>query len=264
MQENKTAKSVILYVSLAFGLPLICVLLIKNLSVFQAGTPNFMLFGFEAMTPVISALLATAMLGGRKELSAFLRKLYIRNIKISYILLAAIMPIAVLTATKLTLLLSGNAAQLLSSITLKKLVIVLWALVAEEIGWRGFFQENVGAKFGYITTPLIVGGVWALWHFHFFWTGTMSAPILLFMLGCIAESYGYYWVTERSKGNIIPASVWHFTGNLFISLYTIAPSYNNGSTLPYLLFVGYTILMALIIVFCEHNARKCVPGRYQK
>jgi len=84
----------------------------------------------------------------------------------------------------------------------------------------------------------------------------MSAPIPLFALGCIAESYGYYWVTTKVKGNIIPASVWHFTSNLFISLFAIDPVYNDGNVLPYLLFVGFTLLMAVIIIVIQKNAAR--------
>jgi len=228
------------------------VLSTKNFGFFQSGAPNFILYGVEAAVPTLSALLVTMLLGGRKGIAAFLRKLYVNNIKILYIISAIIIPMAILTATKLSLLLFENNAHFFSDISSRKLIIILWALIAEEIGWRGFLQEKIGEKFGYIATPLFVGSIWALWHYHFFWTGAMSAPIPLFALGCIAESYGYYWVTTKSKGNIIPASVWHFTSNLFINLFAIDPLYNDGSVLPYLLYVGFTLLMAVILVIRKY------------
>jgi len=260
IKEKKLTKEIVLYVLFAFVLPLICVLLIKNFSIFQLGMPNFILYGIEAMTPTLSALLVTMLLGGRKGIKVFLRRLYASNIKIGYIVLAMIIPVAIFVATKSTLLLFDNNTPFFANISLRKLIIILWALIAEEVGWRGFLQEKFGVRFGYIATPLFVGSIWALWHYHFFWAGTMmSAPILLFALGCIAESYGYYWVTSKSKGNIIPASVWHFTGNLFISLFAISPEYNNGSTLPYLLYIGFTFIMAIIIVVREHNVSNTTP-----
>ena len=39
----------------------------------------------------------------------------------------------------------------------QKIIIVMWALVAEELGWRGYSQEKIEAHVGDALTPLIVG-----------------------------------------------------------------------------------------------------------
>ena len=49
----------------------------------------------------------------------------------------------------------------------QKNIIVMWALVAEELGWRGYLQEKIEAHVGDVLTPLIVGIIWTVWHFHF-------------------------------------------------------------------------------------------------
>ena len=41
----------------------------------------------------------------------------------------------------------------------------MWALVAEELGWRGYLQEKIEAHVGDVLTPLIVGIIWTVWHF---------------------------------------------------------------------------------------------------
>lgn len=242
MNSDDTKKSVLLYILLAFGLPLICVLLIQYVDPFRSGVLHFILYGIEAMTPTLSALIVTLLLGGNDALRAFLKKCYFDNIKLSHVILAIILPTTILTLTKLTSYIFTTP--LISGISSKHLIIVLWALITEELGWRGFLQEKLDRRFGYIITPLILGGIWSLWHYHFFLSGTNTAPFLLFTLGCIAESYSYYWLTRLSKGNVIPASIWHFTGNLWIKLYLINPEYNQGSVVPYLLFVLYTTIIA--------------------
>lgn len=132
----------------------------------------------------------------------------------------------------------------------------MWALIAEELGWRGFLQSKLEIRFGHIATPILIGSIWAVWHYHFFWLGTMSAPLFLFVLGCIADSFGYYWITRKSQGNIIPASIWHFTGNLFFNIYQINPEYNKNSTIPYLLFVMFSIIMAIGITKWGKDSEK--------
>ena len=209
-------KEIFLYLSFVYGLPLICVLIMKNVYVFKSGWLNFILYGIEAMTPTLSAMSVTMILTGRKGLLLFLQKHYTKNIKVGFIILAAMVPMAIFCATKLVMLLIGCSAPLIVGISPRKLLIILWALIAEEAGWRGYLQGRINEKFGYIVTPFLVGVIWALWHYHFYWAGAISVPIFLFATGCITESYGYYWITKKVKGNIIPASIWHFTGNLFI------------------------------------------------
>ena len=252
VKNNQFNKEIVLYLSFAFGLPLICVLLTKKFDIFKSGLLNFILYGIEAMTPTLSALSVTMILTGRNGLSSFLHKLYTRSIGVGYILLGVLVPMLIYCATKLVVFLIGSTAPLIVDISSRKLLIILWALIAEETGWRGFLQERINEKFGYIATPFLVGVIWALWHYHFFWLGTMSIPVPLFAIGCIAESYGYYWITMKGKGNIIPASVWHFTGNLFITLFAINPEYNGNSILPYSLYLIFATIMAVIVIINEH------------
>jgi membrane protease YdiL (CAAX protease family) len=245
MKDENIKKSITLYLIFVFGLPLICVFLVKSFSIFQSETLSYILYGIEAMTPTLAALIVIAILGGNRRVRVFLKKCCFDNIKIHYIALALILPLAVLIITKLTLLIFVGSAPFITGITAKKLLIVMWALFAEEFGWRGFLQEKLDMRCGHLATPILLGSIWALWHYHFFWLGTMSAPLILFLLGCIADSFGYYWVTKKSEGNVIPASLWHFTGNLCFNLFLISPEYNQGSIVPYLLFVVYSIIMAI-------------------
>ncbi|MHB8066259.1 MAG: CPBP family intramembrane glutamic endopeptidase [Ruminiclostridium sp.] len=248
MKDEKIKKSITIFLILVFVLPLICVFLIKNFSIFQSGMLNFIMYGIEAMTPSLAALITTGIFAGSKGIQEFIKKCYFDNIKMRYIALAVILPLAVLTITKATWLIFIEGIPFIEGISARKLIIVMWALIAEELGWRGFLQGKLDKRCGHIATPVLIGIIWALWHYHFFWLGTTSAPLILFAIGCIAESFCYYWLTKKSEGNIIPASIWHFVGNLFIILFLISPQYNQGSIVPYLLFVVYLSLMALGII----------------
>lgn len=257
--SNQRLRFTALFLAVAFGLPLLCVAMVKNITVFQIGIPNLILYGIAAMSPTLAALIVTVTFGGRAGFVSFLRRCYIRNIRLVSILLAILIPFLVLFATKLTLLIGDNSFTPVSGMALKpsRLPVIFWALIAEEMGWRGFLQEQIDNEFGFPATPILVGGVWALWHYHFFWLGTLTAPIVLFVIGCIAESFGYYWITKKAKGNIIPASVWHLTGNFFFNLFLISHEQNNGSNVPYLIFVIYTIIMTVIITCgIQHSKSK--------
>lgn len=247
MKDENMNEYIALILIFAFGLPLICIFLVKNFMIFQSGMPSFILYGIEAMTPTLGALIVIGIFGGSERIRAFLKKCYFDNIKIKYIVLAIILPLSILSITKLTLLIFTHATPFIGHITSKKLIIVMWSLFSEEIGWRGFLQEKLDKHCGNLAAPIFIGTIWALWHYHFFWLEAMSAPLILFLIGCIVDSFGYYWVTKKSKGNIIPASMWHFVWNLCFNLFLISPEYNQGSILPYFIFVIYSTIMAINI-----------------
>lgn len=240
-------KDIYLYLILAFGLPLICVFLVKTFNVLQSGILNFALYGIEAMTPTLASLIVTAYFSGTKKMQVFLKKCYFQNIKVYNIVLGIILPLTIFIITKLTSRIFISGSPFLTAITTKKLLIIMWALIAEELGWRGFLQDKLDQRYGPIVTPLILGIIWALWHYHFFLLGTMSVPLTLFTLGCITDSIALYFLTKKSQGNIIPASIWHFTENLCFSMFLIYPKYNKGSIVPYLIFTIYSAILAVSI-----------------
>lgn len=88
MKSEPIKKPIILFLLLVFTLPLICVFLIKKITLFQSGVFNFVINGIEAMTPSLAALITTAVFTGLSGISVFLKKCYFDNIKPSYIFLA--------------------------------------------------------------------------------------------------------------------------------------------------------------------------------
>jgi membrane protease YdiL (CAAX protease family) len=108
---------------------------------------------------------------------------------------------------KLTSLIFLEGIPFFTGITGKKLIVIMWALVAEEFGWRGFLQEKL----------------------------------------------------DRQFGHIVPSSLWHFTGNLLFNIYLINPEYNQGSIIPYLVFIAYSTIMAICISIWGNNKIQACP-----
>lgn len=175
-----------------------------------------------------------------------------------FCLIGFLLPALVLTIGKSLTYLTPYHNQFLTIPSFNKMIIIAWALVAEELGWRGYLQDEIEKKWGNDMTPLLIGFIWAAWHYHFFISGTMDVPLIPFTYGCIAESYGYYSITKLSDGNIIPASLWHFSGNLFLNLYLINPNWNNGSIVPY--FIINMVSTVYIGVFIYYRRKKRYHG----
>lgn len=90
------------------------------------------------------------------------------------------------------------------------------AALGEEIGWRGFLQEEL-APLGFWRSSLVTGLVWGAWHLPFIAIGSNSpgSPLTGFVtlvLFCAAASPLLALVRERS-GSVLPCAAAHGTWN---------------------------------------------------
>lgn len=243
----RTNKEISWFLFYAFVIPLFCIGLMRFVPVFQEGSIYLILFGIEAASPFMAAVLVTIQLNGVKGLKIFMAERYVCNLNWRITLFAFLMPALILTmARAVTYFMGYNSSSFFIIPDMKRLIIILWAFVAEELGWRGYLQDKFDRNVGAVLSPLLIGVIWALWHYHFFIIGAMEGPLLIFFFGCILESYGYYVLMKLSKGNVVPASLWHFSGNFFLSIYLFNPQWNGGSFIPYLianLFYGINIFI---------------------
>ena len=237
-------QQIAVFLLLAFLLPLVCALILANASVPEA--LSLLLFGLEAATPSLAAILVVFLFSSRSGLRSWLRKCYIDQIDVRLILFGLLLPAVFIPVSKLLSLPITGIAPVPALLSPKKMLIVCWALVAEELGWRGFLQDRLQPYLSSRTLPLFLGLIWAAWHYHFYLANELPVPLFLFVLGCIADSYLYYACTKAAKGNIVPVSILHFSENLFLNIWLINPQNNNGSITPYLVYVALFALAAIL------------------
>jgi membrane protease YdiL (CAAX protease family) len=78
----------------------------------------------------------------------------------------------------------------------------------EEIGWRGFALPHLQRRYSALVSSLIIGLVWAFWHFpnFFFFTPSMLA---VFVPMGIVMSVIYTWVYNSTGGSLFAVVVLH-------------------------------------------------------
>ena len=78
----------------------------------------------------------------------------------------------------------------------------------EEIGWRGFALPHLQRRYSALVSSLILGLVWACWHFpnFFFFTPTMLA---VFVPMGIVISVIYTWVYNSTGGSLFAVVMLH-------------------------------------------------------
>lgn len=89
----------------------------------------------------------------------------------------------------------------------------------EELGWRGFLYPKLRNKYGFVSSSLIVGLIWSIWHYPLILKNTWSNPevdtgkITLFFTGVLVLlSFLYSYLFEQSK-SVWPAVVLHSAHN---------------------------------------------------
>lgn len=250
---------IFLFIFLAYLLPLGCIVLMDPTGLGHSQTVNFILFGIEAASPTIAALVVIVCFEKKSGIKAFFRSSFSPKLKVSTACTAVIIAFASIFIAKIISCLLFKTPFNIAQLTSKQWIVIAWAFVSEEIGWRGFLTKKFTTPSNQKLVPLLVGMTWAFWHYHFFIIGTIDVAIPLFIAGCIADSYVYALLLTISKGNILIAMVFHTASNFMINLLQINPNVNDGNNLPYATYVVVSAVFAIGLhtTLSWHNHRRC-------
>jgi membrane protease YdiL (CAAX protease family) len=88
--------------------------------------------------------------------------------------------------------------------------------VFEEIGWRGFALPGLQRRFRAMPATLILGLLWAGWHFPmFFYRFDYDlATTIGFVVGLLFGAFLLTAIYNSSKGSVIATIIWHVLWNL--------------------------------------------------
>lgn len=192
-------------------------------------------FAFAVMAmlagPSVAGLLMTGIAGGRAGFRQLLSRLLKWRVGISWyavaILPAPLLSVIVLFVLSLTspiFTADNKAAVLLSG------MIAGLATVFEEIGWTGFAVPRLRQRYGILTSGLIVGIPWGIWHLlqQIYISGTYAAgvPLALYLslaifntvAGLTAYRVLLVWIYDRT-GSLPVTTLMHASltaSNIFI------------------------------------------------
>jgi len=115
---------------------------------------------------------------------------------------------------------------------------------AEEFGWRGYALERLQAKWNALISSLILGMIWAFWHFPLWYIeGDVHqiSPFFLFALTIVFLSILFTWVYNNAEGSILVVVVLHTTYNVMSKLGLLSPM---AGVIYIILFFG----LALVVI----------------
>lgn len=208
---------VLSFIVIAFGWTWLLAALIRQSMAF----PLLALFG-----PCVAAIVVLYASRGRASVAQIGGKFYLSRALVPWGILAALLPLLLLVPLWLLQKWCWGATGFeVSGFSLLSLVLAV-LIVGEEIGWRGFLLPYLLQRYPPLTSSLIVGLVWAVWHLPNFLLPDYphyGLPLLAFVVMTLAFSVLFTWFYLNTAGSLVIAVIFHAALNLF-SLVGVEPS----------------------------------------
>ena len=125
----------------------------------------------------------------------------------------------------------------------------------EEMGWRGYVLPRLQAKNNALTSTLILGLIWAIWHLPKYVTHLNIAVFGWAALHFLAFAVIQTWLYNNTKGSLLIVAVSHAISNtvgVFMPMANTVSSENMGS---YVFYVLFEVLAAIVVTVVAGPAR---------
>ncbi|MBI5963111.1 MAG: CPBP family intramembrane metalloprotease [Chloroflexi bacterium] len=221
--------------------------------------------------PALAAIIIVSLAYGWQGLRELFGRLLIWRVGIQWYLVALFMPAFVIFLAININNWTGGAAPDFSSAVfpfgppetplLQKLIILFLVFtlgfdgLGEEIGWRGFALPKLLEGRSSLVSSLILGALWAVWHFPYALTkGTFlsEVPLHWFFINLLAMSIIYTWIFNNTNGSLLPVLLFHAAGNTTSNLLPFLPPATTDLRIYYFT-IAINWVIAIGILFLSNG-----------
>lgn len=220
-----------------------------GLSDFLAGPFNPAAFG-----PLFAALLLTYLQQGGKGVLQLLQRGIDFRFKKVWLAAILFLPFIIFSGSIFTVILAGKRSLDLSVLSNPPYALVAFFVILftagplqEEFGWRGYALPRLQSRFNALTSSVILGFFWWLWHLPaVFIPGRFMADnlVVFFALGVVITltSIIFTWIYNNTNGSILATLLMHTSMNW--SIWLVMPSMKMD-----LITIGFISLFLAVAVF---------------
>ncbi|GAP18500.1 type II CAAX endopeptidase family protein [Levilinea saccharolytica] len=221
----------------------------SGLSDFLAGPFNPAAFG-----PLFAALLLTYLQQGGKGILQLLQRGIDFRFKKVWLAAILFLPLIIFSGSIFAAILVGKRPLDLSVISNPPYALVAFFVILftagplqEEFGWRGYALPRLQSRFSALTSSIILGFFWWLWHLPaVFIPGRFMADNLVTFFALLVvitlTSILFTWLFNHTNGSILATLLMHTSMNW--SIWLAMPSMKMD-----LLTIGFMSLFLAIAVF---------------
>jgi membrane protease YdiL (CAAX protease family) len=177
--------------------------------------------------PIASALFVTAVADGRPGLRRWLGRMWRWRVRWHWYAITLLGVPAFMLASGYAFSggqITAPSVMVVAAYVPGLLIQMITTGLAEEPGWRDFALPRMQRRFGPLAGTMVLGPLWALWHFPLFlteWGGWPDAdwtrPVV-FTAFCIAFNIVMTWVFNRTGESLPLAMLLHVSVNNFASI----------------------------------------------
>ncbi len=230
--------------------------------------------------PSVGSILATFLVDGRPGLRDLFARLRRWRVEARWYAVALLFAPCLVTTVLLTLSIFSPAYLPGILNTSGKLSLVLfgiaWGLIGggllEELGWTGFAVPRLRRQYGVLTTALIVGILWGVWHILIaFWSsgGLAEESLAIFVAGFLAFYLGalpayrvlLVWVYDRTQ-SLPVAMLMH--ASLSASALILQPQGTGPPYLTWNLILAVVLWGVVAVVAIVNRGHLSQPPLYQE
>lgn len=211
--------------------------------------------------PLVAAALVTWLVGD--SLRSWVGQLLRWRVHYGWYLAAFTIPIVMFAATFIVYSALGNPveqAEVIQQIPvyLLPLIFVLNMVFVfllgggqEELGWRGFALPRLLNRLNAVTASVVIGAVWALWHFPLFLmdgSSQFDQPFVPYAIGLLALSIVFTWLYRGTGRSVFLAMILHASYNSATVLIPFQPV-QTGNISWFLAAVIWALALGLVVVY---------------
>lgn len=226
---------------------------------FRLSIPILIVMGYM---PTLAAVIVTWQIKGREGVRALFRKLLVARVGLGWYAFAVfgIAAMAVITVVLYNTFGNGPVVPILSKnappfsglvemiVNIVAMYIIVGLVNGEELAWRGFALPRLQTKYNALTSSVILGAIWALFHLPLFFTATGSSQaemsFVSFLISTISITVLYTWMYNNTRGSVLMAYLFHASANTWTQVFSI----DHTNHLIDWIFTGLFVLAAIIVV----------------
>lgn len=183
------------------------------------------LFDLGLWGPAISAILTLMVAQGKPGIKELFSRILLWRVPIRWYLLIifgwpAISILAALIHAQITdqpLVIRWDNWSGLQTWLFSAIVLGFWA--CEEIGWRGYALPRLLDRWNALSSSIILGILWALWHLpYYLGANGINPEFYALPIFTISASVLMTWVFKHTQGSIFVATFFHFWINIYDAL----------------------------------------------
>ena len=215
---------------------------------------NLPIAALATFVPALAAAIVSYRHQGAQGVRALLRKAWdyrkIKN-KLWYLPTLLLQPLIYLTSYAI---LRWTGSPLPEKINVPLLVAPVFFVLffigdaGEESGWSGYAIDPMQARWGALKASLILGVIWAIWHFiPYIQTGNPASWVVWQTLTAVAIRVLIVWIYNNTGKSVFAAILFHVMTNLS---WTLFPNYGSHFN-PFVTGVLTWLTVIIVILIWE-------------